>query len=152
MDEPRGNQEMQNVVTERMVNIFFNQALKRAYRLTGKPGRLLMLAGKVARRLALMEKKHFSIKKWKSQVSILARMMKAYALGKYRSLPIKSLVVVVAAILYFMNPLDLIPDWIPGLGMADDFTILAWVYQSLASEVEKFLQWETRQPQSVHPA
>jgi uncharacterized membrane protein YkvA (DUF1232 family) len=128
-----------------MANVFFELALKKAARLIGKPGRLMMLVAQLARHISRMEKKTFSVSTWKSKISLLARMIKAYALGQYRSLPMKSMLVVVAAVVYFMNPLDLIPDWIPGLGMTDDVGILAWVYQTLASEVDKFRLWETRQ-------
>ena len=38
-----------------------------------------------------------------------------------------------AALLYFISPLDLVPDVIPGLGYVDDFFVLAYVVQTLRS-------------------
>jgi uncharacterized membrane protein YkvA (DUF1232 family) len=49
---------------------------------------------------------------------------------------------ILAAIIYFLNPIDLIPDFIPGLGLTDDFSVLLWVYNSVSTEVVKFLEWE----------
>ena len=50
--------------------------------------------------------------------------------------------IVLAAIIYFLNPIDLIPDFIPALGLTDDFSVLLWVYNTVHNEVNKFLIWE----------
>lgn len=41
------------------------------------------------------------------------RLTRAYLRGQYTTIPWGSVVMVVAAILYFVSPLDLMPDWIP---------------------------------------
>jgi uncharacterized membrane protein YkvA (DUF1232 family) len=76
-------------------------------------------------------------------------MVKAYATGRYRDIPWKSMLLVLGMIIYFINPLDLIPDLVPLAGLADDFALLVWVYNSVASEIDKFLAWEASQPISV---
>ncbi len=35
----------------------------------------------------------------------------------------KELAILIAAIVYFLSPIDLIPDYIPVIGLADDLTI-----------------------------
>jgi uncharacterized membrane protein YkvA (DUF1232 family) len=40
-----------------------------------------------------------------------------------------------AALLYFISPLDLVPDIIPGLGYVDDLAVLAYVLKTVASTV-----------------
>jgi uncharacterized membrane protein YkvA (DUF1232 family) len=72
---------------------------------------------------------------------IFGRFCKAYALGHYRNVPLKTILIIIAAILYLVNPIDLIPDFIP-LGLTDDFAVLAWVYSSVTEEIDKFLEWE----------
>jgi uncharacterized membrane protein YkvA (DUF1232 family) len=69
-------------------------------------------------------------------------LVKAYAQGEYRTIPWKSFLLVVAAILYFINPIDLIPDLMPVLGLTDDFAILLMVYKSIGSDIDSFLEWE----------
>ena len=78
----------------------------------------------------------------KEKLSIFSRMASAYASGKYRSVPWKTVMTILAAIIYFLNPLDLIPDFIPLMGLTDDFGVLMWVYSSISMEVDKFLAWE----------
>lgn len=78
----------------------------------------------------------------KEKLNLFSRMTVAYASGKYRAVPWKTMITVIAAIIYFLNPLDLIPDIIPIMGLTDDFGILIWVYNSLSTEIDKFRAWE----------
>lgn len=52
------------------------------------------------------------------------------------------LIMLLAAIIYFINPFDLIPDLIFGIGLADDLAILTWVYSAAAEEINSFIKWE----------
>ncbi len=72
----------------------------------------------------------------------LVHMARAVATGRYRALPKRSLVAVVAALLYFLDPLDLIPDFIPLIGLADDAAVLLWVASRVRKDLDAFLQWE----------
>ena len=52
---------------------------------------------------------------------------------------------IVAAILYFVTPIDLIPDAVPGAGLMDDATVLAFVLAKLEIELDRFSTWEKDQ-------
>jgi uncharacterized membrane protein YkvA (DUF1232 family) len=45
---------------------------------------------------------------------------------------------VVAGLMYFLSPVDAIPDFIPVFGMLDDIAVLAWVMKSLSDELSAF--------------
>ncbi|HQV78808.1 MAG TPA: YkvA family protein [Chitinophagales bacterium] len=81
---------------------------------------------------------------YKTQDSIIAltRMLKAWLHGDYKNISIQSLIAVVAALLYFVNPFDLIPDFIPIIGQLDDILILSYLVKSLNKEIERFMAWE----------
>lgn len=123
-------------------NQFFQAALQKASRILGKPGRLFMLLVALVRKLnrtdftkgdsALVKEKFFT----------LGRLVRAYAQGEYREIPWKSLLLIVAAILYFINPIDIIPDLMPLVGLTDDFAVLFMVYRSIGDDIDKFLEWE----------
>ena len=123
-------------------NQFFQAALQKASRILGKPGRLILLLVTMVRKLnhtdftkgdsALVKEKFFT----------LGRLLRAYAQGEYREIPWKSLLLIVAAILYFINPIDVIPDLMPLVGLTDDFAVLFMVYKSVGADIEKFLEWE----------
>ena len=75
-------------------------------------------------------------------VKIFARLIKSYSNGTYKEIPLKGILSIVAAIIYFAMPLDLIPDFIPVTGMVDDFAVVMWVYNQLQNEIEAFKLWE----------
>ena len=72
----------------------------------------------------------------------LCRLVGAWASGEYRPLPWKSLVLALAGILYFLNPIDISPDVIPGIGFLDDAGMLALVVNSIRNDLRRYLEWE----------
>ena len=123
-------------------NRFFQVALQRASRILGKPGRILMLLTTLGRKIAHTNFTKADGAQVKEQFFTLGRLLRAYASGDYRTIPWKSLLLIVAAILYFINPIDVIPDLLPIIGLSDDFAVLFTVYKSIGSDIEKFLEWE----------
>lgn len=73
----------------------------------------------------------------------LFRLIKAWWKKEYTSVPWKTVLYAVAAVLYFVNPFDVIPDFIPGLGLLDDITLITFVINSLKKDIEQFLNWES---------
>ena len=70
------------------------------------------------------------------------RLLRAYASGAYRQVPAKDLILIVAGLLYFVAPIDVIPDFLIGLGFLDDAAVIAWVVRTLKSVVDDFTRWE----------
>ena len=125
------------------MNTFFQSALRNAMGVAGRRSRLLSLLPKLA--LKLRESNwgnDLNAAAAKDRFFVLGRLIKAYALGQYRQVPWQTLLLIVAAVLYFVNPLDMVPDIIPLTGLTDDFAVLVWVYNSVSTEIDKFLQWE----------
>lgn len=73
----------------------------------------------------------------------LCRMLRAWSNGDYRSVPWKTIVLSLATIIYFLNPFDLAPDFIPGVGYVDDAVVLGFVVSSIKKEFDEFLRWES---------
>ncbi|MDH5598879.1 MAG: YkvA family protein, partial [Cyclobacteriaceae bacterium] len=84
----------------------------------------------------------FNVSQFKEKVKIIIRLVKAYASGKYRVIPWKKLVLLTGALVYFIMPLDFIPDFIPVTGFVDDFTVIIWVFNTLKTEIDEFVLWE----------
>ena len=72
----------------------------------------------------------------------LIRLLRAWARGRYTVVPWRTLVFALAGILYFLDPLDIIPDPIPVIGYVDDAAVLAFVLRAIRKDVERFLAWE----------
>lgn len=78
-------------------------------------------------------------------LKIMIRLLSAYAKGEYRAIGMDNLALIVAAIVYFVMPLDALPDIIAVFGLADDAAVLAWTWKTVKTEIERFLEWELEQ-------
>lgn len=125
-----------------MKNSFFVAALRRAAQMAGKPGRLMLLLSRLAVKLREVNWQNVNSDSVRQKFFVLGRLIKAYAQGDYRQVSWKTILLVVATVVYFVNPIDLLPDLIPIAGLTDDFGILLWVYNSLHTEIDKFILWE----------
>jgi uncharacterized membrane protein YkvA (DUF1232 family) len=123
-------------------NRFFQAALQKASRILGKPGRMFLLLTTLGRKVGQTNFTKADGAQVKEQFFTLGRLLRAYATGDYRTIPWKSMLLIVAAILYFINPIDVIPDLLPIIGVSDDFAVLFMVYKSIGSDIDKFLEWE----------
>ncbi len=85
------------------------------------------------------------------QVQLLIDMLRSHRRGEYKELSSKSLLLIVAALLYFIMPADLIPDFLIGLGYIDDVALLAWTVRSISGELDKFAEWKKIQTSAMGP-
>jgi uncharacterized membrane protein YkvA (DUF1232 family) len=77
-----------------------------------------------------------------SDLPLLARLLKACQRGSYRGLSMRTIVSLAAALLYIVSPIDLMPDFIPGIGLIDDAAVLALLLHSIAQDLAAFRVWE----------
>lgn len=110
--------------------------------LAGKRPRMMLLLAQLATKLRIVNWKDVKFSDAKVKFSILGRLLKAYAQGRYNQIPWKSILLIIAAIIYFISPIDLLPDILPITGLTDDLGVLLWVYNTVNTEIEKFLTWE----------
>lgn len=76
-----------------------------------------------------------------NKVQLASKMVYYYGSGKYLKIKPKSILIIIAVLLYFIMPIDFMPDFIPGLGLLDDITLLGWVFSTLSKEISSFEQW-----------
>jgi uncharacterized membrane protein YkvA (DUF1232 family) len=124
-----------------MKNRFFNIALAQAARLAGCRGRMLRLVGQLALQLS-GHRSGISLESLRDRLYTMGRLVAAFARGHYRDIPLKTFLTILAAVIYFLNPFDFVPDAIVGIGFTDDLAVLAWVYRTTEDELHKFIQWE----------
>jgi len=77
------------------------------------------------------------------------RLIKASMSGEYTGVPGTTVAAAVAVLIYFLSPIDLIPDFIPVLGLLDDVALVAWFSTTLKGEMDKFHEWELTRPAEV---
>jgi uncharacterized membrane protein YkvA (DUF1232 family) len=85
---------------------------------------------------------------WETLQSLF-RLIKLSISGEYTELPSTTVVGAVAVLIYFISPIDLIPDFIPVLGLLDDMALVAWFSTSIKHELDKFHAWEQAKAATV---
>jgi uncharacterized membrane protein YkvA (DUF1232 family) len=72
----------------------------------------------------------------------IVRLVRAYVNREYRVVPWQTVILAVAALIYFVNPFDAIADFIPVIGFIDDAAVLTAVLASINHDLTAFLEWE----------
>ena len=83
-----------------------------------------------------------AVKESIGQFEVAFRMVKAHVTNEYKGISNRTLGMLVLGLLYFVLPLDFLPDFIPVIGYVDDLTVIVAIFKSLSSDIEKFLEWE----------
>ena len=76
------------------------------------------------------------------ELKLLISMLCDYLTGDYREIPFGSIAAIASAILYFVSPIDAIPDFIPILGYADDAAVLTLCLKMVHKDMEKYKRWK----------
>lgn len=132
-----------SLVSQILRSIFFKKVTGKAGRYASNGSKLFNLARQVMTKV-----QQGGVREGMSgvlvQVQLLVRLIRAYASGEYRKLPWKSLVSIVGVLIYFVSPLDFIPDFLPIVGMADDLALILWLFKTLSDDLDAFSQWEKK--------
>lgn len=71
-------------------------------------------------------------------LALMVNYVKDVATGRYKGYSKTHLTLIVAAILYVVSPLDVIPDFLIVVGLIDDAAIIAWVFNEIGKELDKY--------------
>jgi uncharacterized membrane protein YkvA (DUF1232 family) len=120
----------------------FRKAKSKAQRVAQNREKLMALLKAAMLKLQNTDDRHELISKAKTKLHTMVRMVKAYVKGDYKEIPWKSIVLVTAGLIYFVNPFDVVPDFIPVAGMLDDAALILWIFATIAKDMEAFEEWE----------
>ena len=77
-----------------------------------------------------------------NQVKLLFEMLKDYWNGVYEELPWYTIATAVAAVIYFVSPIDLIPDFIPVIGYLDDAAVMALAIAGIREDLKVYCDFK----------
>ena len=80
-----------------------------------------------------------------SEIPTLISLVKAFIQKKYLEIPIGSVIAIVGALIYFLSSVDLIPDLLPAIGLADDAAVLTLAFKLVHDDVVEFKAWRGKQ-------
>lgn len=126
--------------------LIFRALIGRSKSVVGHPARFMKLMKSAVNKL----RRYSGIGEFTTEavasVILLLQMLKARVSGEYQGLSAKKMFLVAAAIMYFVTPIDIIPDFLPVVGLLDDLSLLAWIYTTLSKEVSEFVKWKNAGP------
>jgi len=85
-----------------------------------------------------------TLKKLWNDIKLMLGLLRDYGRGEYRDVPWRIIAALVAAILYFASPIDIIPDFIPFIGYIDDALVVTFAVDLAREDLEKYRLWRQR--------
>lgn len=123
-------------------NLALRSVSKKAGQTAKDPRRLSRLLEESQQKLKKMNVSNEKVRGFIGMIKTFIRMIRAYLKGSYRVIPWKTLLLMVGALIYFVTPLDLIPDFIPIAGFVDDISVVIYIFNRLKQDVQAFEKWE----------
>jgi uncharacterized membrane protein YkvA (DUF1232 family) len=75
-----------------------------------------------------------------NQVKLLYELIRSYIDGSYREIPWISIATAAAAVIYFLAPIDLLPDMIPGIGYIDDLLVIRFALTAISTDLKTYCE------------
>ena len=82
------------------------------------------------------------------EVGLIASCIEDYCNGTYREIPVGTIIGLTAALLYFVSPVDLIPDVVPGAGQLDDVAVISFALKIAHDDLLQYEEW--RKENKIH--
>jgi len=82
------------------------------------------------------------LRRFSTDIRLMFSMLRDYWQGSYREVPWKSIAAIVGALIYVLNPLDLIPDLLLGIGFLDDAGVVAACLALVESDLLRYAAWK----------
>jgi uncharacterized membrane protein YkvA (DUF1232 family) len=119
----------------------FARALTDAKSCIDDRDRLEALFSEASRKAATVPRDSF--KEYWPYLHTMLRLVRAHHRGEYDHAAPDSLLWIIAALNYLIDPFDLIPDKTPFLGFVDDAAVVEFVVDRTRPMLDEFMTWET---------
>lgn len=88
------------------------------------------------------------LQRYAKDLLLLFSLVKDYYQGNYRDIPYKTISAAVVGLLYVINPIDIIPDFIPFIGQVDDALVLGFCLKLIQKDLLQYKAWKDGQSES----
>jgi len=129
---------MENKFTDEMLESQISKNTKEAEELLKDEDRMERFLERLERKLEKVP----VVGKQLSNIPMLVSLVRSYIRKDYRDVPLGSIIAIVSVLIYFLSPIDLLPDSIPVLGYVDDAAVFAFVWKMVADDIEEYRKWQ----------
>lgn len=74
-------------------------------------------------------------------IPLMMSLVRSYVKKEYTDPPLTSIMAIMLALIYFLSPVDLIPDFVPGAGYLDDGAVIAGCLALVRTDLEDYRIW-----------
>lgn len=128
---------MEQLITKEQIEVVYEEQKVKAKDIVKKPD----LLEKVLREAEEILKDTPVVGEQLSQIPVLISMVKSYITKEYKEIPVGSIIAIIAALLYWILPKDLVNDKIKGIGHLDDAVIVGFCLNKVSKDVKKYIKW-----------
>ncbi len=82
------------------------------------------------------------LKKFVKEIELFFSLLKDFISGEYKEVPWFTITAIAAALIYLLSPIDLIPDFIPIIGLSDDAFVFYICLTLVEEDLEKYKRWK----------
>ena len=83
------------------------------------------------------------LRRFLDDVKLLLAVIRDYWKGRYREIPFWTIAAIVVALLYVLNPFDIIPDVVPVFGYLDDVAVIGACLTLVRQDLTKYEIWRS---------
>ena len=77
-------------------------------------------------------------------IRLLINLLKDWISKDYREVPMGTVVSLLAGVIYFVNPFEIMPDYIPLIGYIDDAFLLSLIIRQFNRDMQKYAIWKAK--------
>lgn len=89
------------------------------------------------------------LKRFVEDSKLLVALLKDYRRGTYRAALFGTIAATAFALIYVINPFDIVPDALPFVGAVDDAAVIASCLMLVERDLIKYRSWKASQPIDV---
>lgn len=116
---------------------FFQDSYQEAQEMVTQPGEVDNLMKKLVKKLQDVPKLGSAL----AYIPKMALMVNSFIRGDYKEIPVGIITAIIGVLIYFVSPIDAIPDFIPGVGLLDDAAVTSGSLYLVKNDLDEYMHW-----------
>lgn len=131
--------------TVEQATVEFEKQRKKAEKLVSEPGKIEKLLKKLGRKLEKLPVLSGPLE----YLPKMYYMVRSWFKKEYTGVPVGTIVAILGALLYFLSPVDLVPDFLPGIGYLDDAVVISVCLTLVKGDIDRYMEWKVEHGEKI---